>query len=167
MTLTDGTRIWLNVDSRVWLLPGYGTTAREIAFDGEAYFVVRHDPRRPFRVHTRNAVSEDLATEFSVRAYTDDPGIVVVVAAGRVVLRHDRTEADAAMGVELGRGQMGRLNRAGRVSVPENVDLANAFGWREGRLEFVDRCWRNCCANSDAGTIWTSPWKTPRLYGFK
>jgi transmembrane sensor len=138
VTLVDGTRVWLNVDSRLTVPHDYGVAARDVALEGEAYFVVEHDARRPFRVRTRGAVSEDLGTEFNVRAYPDDAGVVVVVASGRVALRPDGTAGGTAAGVELGRGQMGRLGVAGDVAVTD-VDLTAVLGWRERRLELEER----------------------------
>lgn len=142
--LADGTRVWLNADSRLQLLPGYGADARDVALQGEAYFVVRHDATRPFRVHTSGAVSEDLGTEFDVRAYADDPDERVLVTAGRVAVRpvagrRAGAPAQADTAVTLGRGQMGRVDRAGRLSVIRDADATSTLAWREGRLKFDGR----------------------------
>lgn len=139
LVLVDGTRAWLNADSRLRLLPGYGSNARDVALEGEAYFVVEHDAKRPFRVHTSGAVSEDLGTEFNVRAYADDADERVLVAVGRVAVRRNGSSTQADSGVTLGRGQMGRLDRAGRLAVIDRADLAATLAWREDRLEFEER----------------------------
>jgi ferric-dicitrate binding protein FerR (iron transport regulator) len=136
VTLVDGTRAWLNADSRLRVPSRYGVGARNVELEGEAFFVVRHDEKRPFRVYTRDAVSEDLGTEFSVRSYPEDSAVVVVVASGRVAMGRAGTPADSERKVALGRGQMGRLDRAGHVTVTDGVDLSGPLGWREGRLEF-------------------------------
>ncbi|HEU4588170.1 MAG TPA: FecR domain-containing protein [Gemmatimonadales bacterium] len=143
VTLVDGTRVLLNSDSRLRLQSGYGVRTRDVELEGEAFFVVQHDEQRPFRVHSRGAVSEDLGTEFSVRSYPEDSAVVVLVVSGRVAMRSDHAAAAGAAatpaatrGVELGRGQMGRIDQAGRVSVSDNVDLVGPLAWREGRLEF-------------------------------
>jgi ferric-dicitrate binding protein FerR (iron transport regulator) len=138
-TLVDGTRVWLSADSRLRVLSGYGAGKREVELVGEAYFVVRHDQQRPFRVYARGTVSEDLGTEFNVRSYPEDSDVVVVVASGRVSMRRAATAAHPASTVELGRGQMGRLDGTGRVTVTSGVDPAAPLAWREGRLEFDQR----------------------------
>jgi transmembrane sensor len=139
LMLVDGTRVWLSVDSRLLVRPGYGAQARDVELNGEAYFIVEHDSTRPFRVHTGAAVLEDLGTEFDVRAYPGDDEVRVVVASGRVAMRGDTAMARADAGVELAQGQMGTLDGAGRIQVVDSVDLGAALGWREGGLRFRRR----------------------------
>ena len=139
--LVDGTRVWLSVDSKLRIAPGYGSSTRDVELEGEALFDVKHDAKLPFRVHTHGAVAEDLGTEFSVRAYPSDPATVVVVAEGVVALHHTdqlRVTDSSDGGVELTRGQMGRLGPSGRVTVVADVDLRTSLGWREGMLEFQE-----------------------------
>jgi transmembrane sensor len=135
LILVDGTRVWLSVDSRIRLLPGYGTKARDVELEGEAYFVVDHDAHRPFRVHTRGAVSEDLGTEFNVRAYRD-ADLVVAVTSGRVAMRSREAAMSGGPATELVEGQVGRLHPNGRITVATDVDLSTLLGWREGVLRF-------------------------------
>jgi ferric-dicitrate binding protein FerR (iron transport regulator) len=139
VTLVDGTRVWLSADSRLRLMGGYGARTREVELIGEAYFVVRHDRQRPFRVYARGTVSEDLGTEFNVRSYPEDSDVVVVVASGRVAMRRTATATRPESTVELGRGEMGRLEQDGRVTVISGVAPDGALAWREGRLAFDER----------------------------
>ena len=137
LTLIDGTRVWLSVDSRLRVPASYGAGARDVELEGEAFFVVSHDARRPFRVRTATSMSEDLGTEFSVRDYADDAEAVVVVASGKVGLR-PAAGTNARDDVELIRGQMGRLDETGRIVVVDGVDLAALHAWRQGRIEFEE-----------------------------
>jgi transmembrane sensor len=139
VALLDGTHVWLSVDSRLHVPQGYGATSRDVELSGEAYFAVQHDAKRPFRVYTRDAVSEDLGTEFSVRSYAGDSAAVVIVASGKVALwRADSVNAPRQR-VELTRGQMGRLDRTGSVRVTDGVDVRSMLAWRDGRLELEER----------------------------
>jgi transmembrane sensor len=67
--LVDGSRVTLNAGSRLRWRADYGARTRDVQLEGEGYFEVRHDRARPFRVHARGAVAEDLGTRFTVRAY--------------------------------------------------------------------------------------------------
>ena len=141
--LVDGTRVWLSVDSKLRVAPGYASSTRDVELEGEAYFEVKHDDELPFRVHTPGAVAEDLGTEFSVRAYPGDSATVVVVADGVVALRRDAAAHSAAAdtaspGVELTRGQMGFLHPSGIPTVVDGVDLTALLSWRHGALEFQE-----------------------------
>ena len=139
VTLIDGTRVWLSTDSRLQVPQSYGATTRDVTLDGQAYFVVQHDAARPFRVHAGGSVSEDLGTEFDVRAYPGDSEAVVIVESGRVALRPAVSPTVRATATELGRGQMGRLDRSGDVRVVDGVDFAGALAWRSGHLSFDER----------------------------
>ncbi|MBX6333155.1 MAG: FecR domain-containing protein [Gemmatimonadaceae bacterium] len=132
--LPDGTRVSLNVASELRVPASYGVGARDVYLSGEAFFDVRHDARHPFRVHTPGAIAEDLGTAFVVRAYAADSASTVVVASGRVAVRGRAT--DARQRAALGRGQLGRVDAAGRVSVVPAVNVADYTAWRAGRLIF-------------------------------
>jgi transmembrane sensor len=139
VTLIDGTRVWLSADSHLEVPQSYGATTRDVTLDGEAYFIVQHDVNRPFRVHAGASVSEDLGTEFDVRAYPGDSGAVVIVASGRVALHHAAASGAQEEATQLSRGQMGRLDKSGAVSVVDNVDVEGSLAWRKGRLAFEER----------------------------
>jgi transmembrane sensor len=139
VTLIDGTRVWLSTDSRLQVPQSYGATTRDVTLNGEGYFVVQHDDNRPFRVHAGASVSEDLGTEFDVRAYPGDSEAVVIVASGRVALRAAAAPAVRTTAAELGRGQMGRLGPRGDVRVVDGVNFDDALAWRRGHLSFDER----------------------------
>jgi ferric-dicitrate binding protein FerR (iron transport regulator) len=139
VTLIDGTRVWLSADTELQVPQSYGATARDVVLNGEAYFIVQHDGERPFRVHAGGSVSEDLGTEFDVRAYPGDSGAIVIVSSGRVALHHAAVSGAQVETTQLSRGQMGRLDRSGAVSVVDNVDVDGSLAWRKGRLAFEER----------------------------
>jgi transmembrane sensor len=132
--LADGTRVLLGPDSKLVVPVGYGTGARAVQLEGEAYFEVVHDSARPFAVHARNAVARDLGTRFGVRAYAEDPQVQVVVAEGRVSLGAVRAVGDSD--AVLTRGELGRLDAGGTALVVRGVDLDRYLGWTEGQLVF-------------------------------
>jgi transmembrane sensor len=134
--LTDGTQAWLNVGSRLRVGAEYGIRARDVYLDGEATFIVQHDAAAPFRVHTVNAIAEDLGTEFVVRAYAEDSATTVVVVAGAVTLLSGARPA--GRGVTLTRGQLGAVDRRAFLTVEHDVDVDAYRGWQEGRLQFDD-----------------------------
>jgi transmembrane sensor len=76
--LTDGTIIELNTQSHIRVT--YSAHARDVALlSGEALFAVRHDARRPFRVHIDRTVIEDLGTQFSVYRRADSTTTLSVI----------------------------------------------------------------------------------------
>jgi transmembrane sensor len=131
LRLPDGTEVVLGVASTL-RYPARLATHREIALEGEAYFDVVHDDRRPFVVRAGDLVAKDLGTRFTMRAYPGEPGGRVVVRQGKVAIR-----ALGMGGAELvvAPGQIGRLG-TNEVPTVEQADTATWFAWIEGRLVF-------------------------------
>lgn len=77
MTFEDGTRVHLNYNTTLKYPPHFGTTTRTVYLDGEAYFQVAKDSKRPFRVITANGVVKQYGTTFNVNTHV--PGITKVV----------------------------------------------------------------------------------------
>jgi len=114
---------------------------RQVALEGEAYFEVAHDERRPFTVRAGDLIAKDLGTEFTVRAYREDDGARVVVREGSVAIRAAASGSSAPERV-VAAGQLGHLGRAGEPTV-EPADTAAWFAWIEGRLVFANTSLRD------------------------
>src|SRR5438045_1939765 len=110
--LGDGTRVMLNVASRVRVPPDFGERTRDVYLEGGAYFEVVHDSTRPFAVHAGDILARDLGTEFMVSAYPEQPHARVVVRRGLVAL-HARASSAASAEARLGPGQQARLDDRG------------------------------------------------------
>jgi transmembrane sensor len=132
--LPDSTKVILGVASTLRHPPAFDASVRQIELEGEAYFEVAPDTRRPFVVRARNLVAEDVGTEFLVRAYPEDAAPSVVVRDGRVALRLAAAPAHAARQILLA-GQLGRLAADGRPTV-EQADTSAYFAWTQGWLVF-------------------------------
>ncbi len=69
ITLADGSLVWINSGSSLTYNNAFNQKERKVFLEGEAYFEVAKDPKRPFIVHTRDMDIEALGTAFNVRAY--------------------------------------------------------------------------------------------------
>jgi transmembrane sensor len=130
--LGDGTRVMLNVASRVRVPAGFGERSRDVYLEGGAYFEVVHDSTRPFAVHAGDIVARDLGTEFTVGAYPEQRHARVVVRRGLVALH---AVAGSAAAAEISPGQQGRLDDAGTPKV-QRADTTAEFAWTGGTLVF-------------------------------
>jgi transmembrane sensor len=131
--LLDGTRVELGFASTLRVRP-FRDGRRELTLEGEAVFDVVHDEARPFIVHAGHAVTEDLGTTFSVRAYPGDSAVRVVVVSGKVAMRPRDASPGSASSAILGPGQLGRLDARGAVEVEDGVDTSGYMAWLTGRL---------------------------------
>ncbi|OLE61892.1 MAG: hypothetical protein AUG74_14890, partial [Bacteroidetes bacterium 13_1_20CM_4_60_6] len=134
LTLLDGTSVLLSVDSRLRLPRDYGVRERAVELEGEAYFVVRHDATRPFVVRTARGTTEDLGTQFDVRAYREEH-LQVVVAEGRVVLR-PAARTRTASPLTLHPRERGVIDAGGTVTRTRGIPVARYVSWTRGVLWF-------------------------------
>jgi ferric-dicitrate binding protein FerR (iron transport regulator) len=132
VTLDDGSRVSLNGASHLRYAASFGKTNRDVYLDGEAYFDVVHDAARPFRVHARAALAEDLGTRFTVSAYAEQASVEVAVAQGRVALGRDSVAG--ARTVQLAAGDVGTLPDSGAPTVAHVASLDRYVGWAAGSL---------------------------------
>ena len=97
MTLTDGSKVWLNAGSVLHFDNAFGLQNRNLSLHGEAYFEVAHDAERPFLVETSGITITALGTVFNVKAYPEDDLIETTLVAGSVRIEtnaHSRTKTE-------------------------------------------------------------------------
>jgi ferric-dicitrate binding protein FerR (iron transport regulator) len=83
--LPDGSMVILNYGSKLNYAPGFDhSVKREVYLEGQAFFDIRHDPSRPFIVHTDNVMTTVLGTAFNVKAVKGEKHITVTVSRGKV-----------------------------------------------------------------------------------
>jgi ferric-dicitrate binding protein FerR (iron transport regulator) len=133
-TLSDGTAITLAPDTRLVVTSRVGAGPRKLSLAGEAYFVVAHNAQRPLTVRAGNAVTEDVGTRFSVRAYPGDASVRVVVAEGSVFLRDTASREQHRR--LLTPGTEGAVSEAGITTVTGGINADLLLGWRDGQLRF-------------------------------
>ena len=86
MVLPDGSRVWLNKDSRIALDKGFGKSNREISLIGEAFFDVVHKAELPMIVHAGKVDIRVKGTAFNVCAYPDDNQVETALVRGSIEL---------------------------------------------------------------------------------
>lgn len=84
LTLPDQSLVRLSEKSTLTYVDKAGE--RQLTLIGEAYFEVVANAQKPFRVLTESTETLVLGTEFSVRAYPEEPTVAVRVREGRVAV---------------------------------------------------------------------------------
>lgn len=97
--LPDGSRVWLNAGSKLDYPEHFAAhQSREVTLEGEAFFVIKPDAERPFRVHTRSFHIRVLGTSFNVRAYPLEDSAVTSLVQGAVeVVLNDASKQVVAL----------------------------------------------------------------------
>jgi len=124
LTLSDGTKVWLNAVSSIHYPLAFTGSERVVEVTGEVYFEVVHNVKQPFRVKVGDQVIEDIGTAFNVNAYGDEPVITTTLVEGAVRIN----------GVKLKPGQQAAIAND-RVKVAEaNID--QVLAWKNGLFSF-------------------------------
>jgi len=84
LVLSDGTRVWLNSETRLKFPVQFSKNRREVILEGEAFFEVTKNPNAPFVVKTGPMDIEVLGTSFNVSAYKDEASIQTTLVEGKV-----------------------------------------------------------------------------------
>lgn len=84
LTLSDGTKVWLNAASSITYPTAFTGKKRSVTVSGEAYFEVAKDASKPFIVKTAKEKIEVLGTYFNVNAYADEPVNKISLLEGSV-----------------------------------------------------------------------------------
>lgn len=86
LMLSDGTKIWLNSQSKLIYPTQFSDKERNVRLEGEAFFDVAHKEHLPFVVHSPLLAIKVLGTKFNVKAYFDEKS-VVTLAEGKLTLK--------------------------------------------------------------------------------
>lgn len=82
--LSDGTKVWLNADSKIYYDEPFKSNVREVQLEGEAFFDVKKDSSRPFIIHTSVIDIKVLGTTFNVKSYKNESETETALISGRV-----------------------------------------------------------------------------------
>ena len=131
LVLSDGTKVWLNADSKLKYPIAFSGESREVILSGEAYFDVKKDAR-PFVVSLECGDITVLGTSFGVSAYPGYPNYTTLVK-GSVRFTSLRQEQ-----VVLTPGEQAIVDISGTLE-KRNVDVEEFVGWKDGMFIFKDK----------------------------
>lgn len=147
ITLSDGSRVWLNAGSSVTYPVAFTGHDRKISINGEAYLEVVHDKSHPFYVTKGNIQVRVLGTHFNVNAYDDESNIKVTLLEGAVAVSYPRQPQSPSgptdKPVILRPGQQAKIVNAmqnDQKMQPEiavvDADIEKVMAWKNGLFNF-------------------------------
>jgi transmembrane sensor len=133
--LSDGTKVWLNSESKLRFPEGFkdGHDRNVELVYGEAYFDVSPSSDNggsSFKVYTQSQEVSVLGTEFNIKAYKEDKYIYTTLAEGKVLV------SNTVYKTELTPGQQSVLSLMDNNIIVANKDIYNATSWRKGVFSF-------------------------------
>lgn len=130
ITLADGSRVWLNSGSSLTYDSHFNHKERGVFLNGEAYFEVTKDEKRPFIVKTHEMDVQALGTAFNVSAYDTESAVSSVLIEGRIKV--------TASGQErvLTENERATFDKNSHRLVTDKVYASDFVEWKNGNIYF-------------------------------
>lgn len=128
VVLADGTGVWLNAASKLRFPDRFADHERLVELDGEGYFEVSKDAKRPFIVKTSdNSQVQVLGTVFNVKGYDKEKIRTTLLEGSVKVSKGDHSKM-------IRPGEMAEINPGGIKTGKGDVEAATA--WRHDQFMF-------------------------------
>ena len=134
LELSDGTKVWVNADSRLKYPIRFREECREVyLLTGEAYFEVAADSARAFVVEVGDMEVEVYGTSFDVTTFYEGE-VRTVLVEGSVGVR----EPGSGKVCRIVPGQMAVYDREDRSIAVKETDVTLYTAWKEGLFRFEE-----------------------------
>ena len=130
LTLSDGTRVWLNSETSIQYPVAFGAKERRVFVQGEAYFEVAKDAKKPFTVQFMSSSVTVLGTSFNIRAYPEEKRSQTALAEGSVRIYSPGSS------MLLKPGEQAEVSALSGEMVKQEVEVKNFTSWKDGRFVF-------------------------------
>ena len=128
--LADGSKVVLNAGSRLNYPSSFdGKETREVYLEGQAFFDIQHNDKKPFIVHTGTLQTTVLGTAFNIKAMPADKEITVSVVRGKVKV----SDQNKVLGV-ITPDQEIKYNKQQDNSEMKEVKDHHYLDWKSGDL---------------------------------
>lgn len=136
LTLSDGTKVWLNAASTLRFPAAFAANERKVMLDGEAYFEVAKG-RMPFRVIAAGEGEiEVLGTHFNINAYPGHKTVKTTLIEGSVkVVPLLNNQPERAKAIVIKPGQQAEI-ATGSVQLKTNIVIDEIMAWKNGMFYF-------------------------------
>lgn len=130
--LPDGTKVWLNAESKLRYSVPFVQKTRNIQIEGEAFLNVAHNTKSPFIVKASNTSVEVTGTSFDVKAYPGDEYVTVALQEGSVKL--SATHGNETKTAEMKAGDFFLVKKGTSNITSEKTSIDKQIAWHENIL---------------------------------
>ena len=137
-TLSDGTIVKLNANSRIEFPSQFDSNKRAVSLDGEAFFEVVKNPDKPFIVQSGSIETRVLGTSFNVDAHVSENEVIVAVVSGKVQVTSKNNLSTDTKQIVLSPNEMVTYDKAYKTLDKQRFSLEEITGWKDGVLVLKD-----------------------------
>ena len=135
VALADGSQVWLNADSRLEYPENFNDRPnREVYLEGEAFFEITENKKKPFLVNTASITIKALGTTLNVKSYTGDERIETTLVNGTATLESKDRKLRQ---ITLAPKQKAIFEKgSGKLILENQADTEKSIAWKNGLLVF-------------------------------
>jgi transmembrane sensor len=137
MVLPDNSIVYLNAGSQLKYTVAGLKGKREVFLDGEAWFDVTKNEKKPFVVHTPFYDIKVLGTQFNVKAYKTDTEIVTTLEEGSVQIASSEN-FKMVENKTLRPGEQLVYSSLKKAIEVKKVDTRMFTAWKDNKLIFIN-----------------------------
>ena len=130
--LDDGTKVWVNAETKLKYPVAFVGDRREVVLEGEAFFDVAKN-EKPFIVKTSFGDVRVLGTAFGISAYASEPESYTTLVRGKVSV-----EREGIKPVVILPGEQVVTFKDGKM-IKQEVDVEEFVGWKDGIYVFKEK----------------------------
>jgi transmembrane sensor len=127
LTLSDGTKVWLNAESELKYPAVFSGDERKVEVRGEAYFEIAKNKQHPFIVQMPDENITVLGTEFNVNAYPEAKSSRISLVNGAVKVNDKILQPGDAF-------QQGKITK---------TNIEQDIAWKNGVFNFNNKSLRD------------------------
>lgn len=132
LILSDNTNLWLNANTKFRYPSGFSGDNRIVYLDGEGYFDVSKDDKKPFVVKTASGDIKVTGTSFNVEAYSRQGGFETSLFEGSVEIYREEIKLASLRPNEKG------MITDNEITVTQISDT-DKYLWRNGLIAFSNK----------------------------
>lgn len=133
VVLPDGSNVWINSGSTLTYDRHFNGKERSVYLQGEAYFEVTENKKRPFIVHTKHITVQALGTSFNVRSYETDSLASAVLLEGKVKVSASGHETILSV------NERATFDKRKQTLWADRVEALNFIEWKNGNIYFSNQ----------------------------
>lgn len=133
ITLSDGTTVHLNSASKLRYPVNFQSDVREITLEGEGYFTIAKDSKRPFIVYTKGIQVRQYGTVFNINTHSSGK-VEIVLVEGSIGITPPNSDQ-----ILIKPYQLAEYNENRQSLSVKNVDIEPYISWHQGELIFEDK----------------------------
>lgn len=133
--LPDGSKIWLNNNSKLVYPKKFNQSERKVELIGEGYFEIQQNAKVPFIVKTSDINIRVLGTKFNVSAYPNDKFIEATLISGKITVQSNE---NPEIENKLAPGESLTYDKISNQTTVHHTDTKFYTYWMKGEFVFKD-----------------------------